>query len=143
MKKFAHPGEDEPDLELLKAVAQAWHAQSCSNTKPAKEFDAQKGSVDRRRPSRFKLEAIGMASKAGEAANWDFAQSLWDSYEIVTLSKKLEANLALDQYPMSGHADSAGRAGKRVRESKHSLRRLLHRAGKGFGGHDGGGREEM
>lgn len=114
----------DQELELLKAVAQAWHSLT-GNPKPTKEFDAQK-SCFKCRPSRFKVEAMSMASKEG-AAHWDFAQSLWDSYEIVTLSKKLEANLALD-HPMSPPPDSGHRIGKRTRERRHSLRNLFNRS---------------
>ncbi|KAG6517629.1 hypothetical protein ZIOFF_021025 [Zingiber officinale] len=81
-----HQEESEPSVELLKAVAQAWHAQS-GNPKPTDEFHARLHSYAHRRPSRFKLEAVALAAAD---ANWDFAQSLWDSYEIVMLSKKLE-----------------------------------------------------
>ncbi|XP_029122335.2 uncharacterized protein [Elaeis guineensis] len=114
---------DDGDLELLKAVAQAWHAQS-GKPRPTQESDAQKKNHFKRQPSRFKLEAIAMASKASQS-NWDFSQSLWDAYEIVTLSKKLEANLALDQ-PMLSPPEST-RPGKRARESKNSLKNLLQR----------------
>ncbi|XP_008780752.2 uncharacterized protein LOC103700616 [Phoenix dactylifera] len=120
MRKPEHV--DDQDLELLKAVAQAWHAQS-GNPRPTKESDAQKNHF-KRKPSRFKLEAITMASEASQS-NWDFSQSLWDSYEIVTLSKKLDANLALDQ-PLPSPPESS-RAGKRARETKYSLRNLLQR----------------
>ncbi|KAK3001176.1 hypothetical protein RJ639_020850 [Escallonia herrerae] len=52
-----------------------------------------------RRPSRFKLEALSKPSSARDnAASWDFEQSLWDSYEIVTVLKKLEAGLVLDDH---------------------------------------------
>ncbi|EHA8587887.1 hypothetical protein COCNU_scaffold003477G000010 [Cocos nucifera] len=121
MRKPEHIGDE--DLEILKAVAQAWHAQS-GNHRPTQEFDAQKNNHFKRKPSRFKLEAIAMASKPSQS-NWDFSQSLWDSYEIVTLSKKLEANLALDQ-PMPSSTEST-RPGKRARESKNSFRNLLQR----------------
>lgn len=114
---------DDQDLELLKAVAQAWHAQT-GNPRATREFDAQKSRF-RRKPSRFKLEAITMASRASQS-NWDFSQSLWDSYEIVTLSKKLEASLALDQQPKPRPPEST-RTGKRTRDSKSSLRNLFKR----------------
>lgn len=126
MRKPEHT--DDEDLELLKAVAQAWHAQSGSH-RPIQEFDAQKNHF-KRKPSRFKLEAINMASEASQS-NWDFSQSLWDSYEIVTLSKKLEANLALDQ-PVPSPPEST-RPGKRPREGKNSLRNFLQRTSKRFG----------
>ncbi|ONK58746.1 uncharacterized protein A4U43_C09F16230 [Asparagus officinalis] len=121
-------------LELLKAVAQAWHSQT-GNPKPTNE-DAEAQKINRLgfkpRPSRFKVEAsMSMASRRGQpassnssGASWNFSGSLLDSYEIVTLAKKLEASLALD-HPMS----SSARNGKRSRaESKNSLRNLFYRA---------------
>lgn len=115
--------EQEQDLEVLKAVAQAWHAQA-SIPGTTKEFEAQKNRF-KQRPSRFRMEAINMASKEGADSHWDFGQSLWDSYEIVTLSKKLEANLCVDD-PVVVWAES-GRRWKRRRESSNSLRNLFQR----------------
>ncbi|XP_074556911.1 uncharacterized protein LOC141812860 [Curcuma longa] len=116
-----HEEESEPSVELLKAVAQAWHAQS-GNPKPTDEFHARRHSSAHRRPSRFKLEAAALASSN---ANWDFTQSLWDSYEIVTLSKKLE-EVDLETDRKHHVVRSSGRTGKRSRENKHSVRSLFH-----------------
>ncbi|KAJ0972496.1 hypothetical protein J5N97_020455 [Dioscorea zingiberensis] len=112
----------EQDLEVLKAVAQAWHAQA-GIPGATKEFEAQKSSF-RHRPTRFRMEAMSMAAKEAES-NWDFAQSLWDSYEIVTLSKKLEAGLSIDD-PVVALSES-GRGSKRRRESSNSLRSFFRR----------------
>ncbi|KAF8408320.1 hypothetical protein HHK36_007469 [Tetracentron sinense] len=110
MKKKLEPEEHE--LQILKTVAQAWHGHS-GNTRPTNEYDAYRRNF-MRKPTRFKLEASNKSSKEVVGANWDFGQSLWDSYEIVTLSKRLEAGLVLD-LPMSGSEDSS-RARKRPRE---------------------------
>lgn len=125
---------DEQELELLKAVAQAWHAQS-GNPKPTDEFHARRASSSLRRPTRFKLEAVAMAARAAES-QWDFAHSLWDSYEIVTLSKKLEANVALDDVHPWRSPPEYGRPDKRTGESKNSLRNLIHRSSSSAKRHD-------
>ncbi|XP_058070513.1 uncharacterized protein LOC131219411 [Magnolia sinica] len=125
MKKEAR--EDDHEVEVLKAVAQAWHGRSGS-PRPMKELDTEHSHYNRVRScSRFKLEAINIVSKelssSKNSSRWDFSQSLWDSYEIVTLSKKLEAGLVLD-HPMDGSGPATR---KRRRESKNSLRNLFHR----------------
>lgn len=127
MTRIARPA-DEQELELLKAVAQAWLAHSGS-LKPANEFDAQtKCSAFKPRPSRFKTEAMNMSTvkeSSSSSSCWDFSESLLDSYEIVTLAKRLEASLAMD-HPMSGPLDIVQNIGKRRRiESKNSLRNLF------------------
>ncbi|OAY67033.1 hypothetical protein ACMD2_05001 [Ananas comosus] len=154
MKKSAEEAETGADyLEVLKAAAQAWHAQS-GNPKPTSSELRTAGctgsSAHPRRPcSRFRLEAMRLAAAADRngvvgfytnsssssvSGTWDFAQSLWDSYEIVAVSKKLEASLALDadgeadRRPVPlGRAVVVRRSGKRSRESKNSLRNLFHR----------------
>ncbi|XP_043703948.1 uncharacterized protein LOC122654044 [Telopea speciosissima] len=120
--------EEGQELEILKAVAQAWHGHS-GNIEPAKEFDAYRSSF-KSRPTRFKLEAmnkLGTANKREEVgANWDFRQSLWDSYEIVTLSKKLEAGLGLDHLDWDHGTQKWSQVGKKRKESKNSLRNLFN-----------------
>ncbi|PKU61685.1 uncharacterized protein LOC110106616 [Dendrobium catenatum] len=117
--------DENQDLELLKAVAQAWHAHA-GDANPTNEFDARRAACPHiRRPSRFKLEAAAAAAR--EVSSWDFSRSLWDSYELITIAKQLEAcNLGLDQ-PMPSPPVSAGGQlpGKRRRESKNSLRSLF------------------
>ncbi|KAI3991736.1 hypothetical protein MKX01_038134 [Papaver californicum] len=142
MKKTAEVSEEEHELEIHKAVAQAWHGRS-GNSRPIIEFEAYRNSY-KDRPTRFKREAMNkLSSKESEEAhnNWDFGQSLWDSYEIVNLSKRLETGLMLetsinhatleDMRPKSSY-------NKRRRESKNSLRNLLHRmsSSKRFGDAD-------
>lgn len=129
-KKLETEHERERELEILKAVAQAWYGHSGSS-RPTNEFDAHRRNF-KRQPSRFRLEAMNKpassssSSSAKETAsgNWDFRQSLWDSYEIVTVSKKLEAGLMFDN-PFSG-SDDPVRVRRRGRESKNSLRNLFN-----------------
>lgn len=127
-KNQKHEEEDqEDDTEILKAVAQAWHGHS-SSSKPAtttSEFDAHRRYF-KGKPTRFKIEAINMATRKdqrGSSTSWDFRQSLWDSYEIVSVSKKLEMGLALDD-PFSEQEN--GRV-RRRKESKNSLRNLFNK----------------
>ncbi|KAJ9677888.1 hypothetical protein PVL29_022703 [Vitis rotundifolia] len=119
-------GHDQDQLEILKAVAQAWHGHSGSNNRPTNEFDAYKRNF-KSKPSRFKLEAISKSSSkdpTAPSARWDFGQSLWDSYEIVTVSKRLEVGLALDDPIQDSYQP---RVVKRRKESKNSLRNLFTR----------------
>ena len=110
------------EIELLKAVAQAWHGQA-DNPGPTGEFHVataakKKGGAVGPRPSRFMIEAAEECKR-----RWDFRQSLWDSYEIVTLSKRLESGLVVeDQTAMERGAPAVRRT---KRESKRSLRNLL------------------
>ncbi|XP_020572082.1 uncharacterized protein LOC110018943 [Phalaenopsis equestris] len=137
MRKFNEDDENQ-HLELLKSVAQAWHAR-VGDSNPTNELDAA-GRAARsplRRPSRFKLEAAAAASKTGPL--WDFSRSLWDAYEIVTIAKQLEVcNLTLDQQMPSPSYGGGGRQkGKRRWESKNSLRNLFNKAGsRRFDGRD-------
>lgn len=121
-------GPDQDQLEILKAVAQAWHGHSSSTSRPTNEFDAYKRNF-RSKPTRFKLEAMSSSSHSEDltapiSARWDFGQSLWDSYEIVTVSKRLEAGLVLDD-PF--HDSYQPRVYRRRKESKNSLRNLFSR----------------
>lgn len=124
MKKKLELG-DEQDLEILKAVAQAWHSHSGSS-RPMNEFDAYRRNF-KGNPSRFKLQAMVCKSYANDSkqvAAWDFGQSLCDSYEIVTLSKRLEEGLVLNN-AFTG-LDSPSRVHRRRKESRHSLRNLFN-----------------
>ncbi|KAF3790036.1 hypothetical protein EJ110_NYTH17367 [Nymphaea thermarum] len=115
-----HEGRSE--IEIMKAVAQAWHGHSGS-TRSIKEWDAHKANY-RSRPSRFKIEA--MKKMAEEAAQrWDFNESLWDSYEIVAVSKQLETRLSLETIPPSSIFSNNN---NKRREGKNSLRKLLARS---------------
>ncbi|XP_049395937.1 uncharacterized protein LOC125860084 [Solanum stenotomum] len=124
MKKKQEPHQDEQhDVEILKAVAQAWHGHSSSRGTTA-EFDAQRHNF-KNKPSRFKLEAINKATSReydGTISRWDFSQSLWDSYELLNVSKKLETGLMLD-HPLDGSIQ----IGQKRKESKNSLRKLLNK----------------
>ncbi|XXG49442.1 hypothetical protein AAC387_Pa02g3628 [Persea americana] len=119
--------EEGQEVEILKAVAQAWHSRS-GNPRPMKEFDALRHTHHSTRPSRFRLEAINMASKqVAASATWDFADSLWDSYELVTLSRKLESKLVMDHPFEGGPPKSPDTPRKKRKESKNSLRSLFGR----------------
>ena len=141
---------EDVDVELLKAVAQAWYAHS-GNPRPSRA-SAAPGDVDevagvgarravggaapRYRPSRFKLEAAAAAAAPLQSRkSWDFAQSLWDTYELVTVAQKIESSLIIaDQLaaaaPRAGAEDGAtrGGGGKRARESRRSLRSMFLRS---------------
>lgn len=118
--------EEKQELEILKAVAQAWHNRS-SSSRPMNEFDAYLRNF-KGNPSRFKLEAMKKSSSANDSshgATWDFGQSLCDSYEIVTLSRRLETGLLSDNPFVE--LDSPSRVHRRRKESRHSLRNLFNR----------------
>lgn len=123
MKKKAEVDGDDQQVEILKAVAQAWHSHSGSS-RPMNEFDAHRRNFNDK-PSRFKLEAIGKSVADGSSGckTWDFGQSLWDSYEIVTVSKRLETGLVFDNplTEVNGHV----RVHRKRKESKNSLRSLF------------------
>jgi hypothetical protein len=137
---------DVVDVELLKAVAQAWHAQS-GNPRPSSRASgpgandpaggagarARAGAAPHR-PSRFKLEAMAAAAAPDARArerSWDFAQSLWDPYELVAVARRLESGLVIADHaaaaPQDG-GDARGAAEKRGRESGRSLRNLFLRS---------------
>lgn len=124
--------EDGQDLEIIKAVAQAWHGHSGSS-RTTSEFNAHRHSF-KTRPTRFKFEAAATKVSVSSSlttsdkngfTSWDFGQSLLDSYEIVAVSKKLETGLVLDN-TFSLLDDPKG-SSKRRKESKNSLRNLFSR----------------
>ncbi|XP_073035353.1 uncharacterized protein [Primulina eburnea] len=120
--------EQGPDVEILKAVAQAWHGHSSNSktTTTTLESDACR-QYFKSKPSRFKIEAIRMTIKRDRCnASWDFRQSLWDSYEIVTVSKKLEMGLVVNDDSFIGTHSQDGCI-KRRQESKNSLRNLFNK----------------
>ncbi|KAF5185815.1 hypothetical protein FRX31_024598 [Thalictrum thalictroides] len=128
MKNKKLQNEEEKEQEILKAVAQAWLGHSSggarSTSTSTNEFDAYRNNNYKGKATRFKLEAMNKLSKeVATDSKWDFKQSLWDSYEIVTVAKKLEAGMVLD-HPLSIAEDSS-RVVKKRKESKHSLRSLL------------------
>jgi hypothetical protein len=100
---------------------------------------ARRAGVPRYRPSRFKLEAAAAAAAAQRRRSWDFAQSLWDTYELVTIAQKIESSLAIidEAAATPPHRAVAGEGatrggggggGKRPREGRRSLRSLFHRS---------------
>ncbi|XP_054804506.1 uncharacterized protein LOC129307674 [Prosopis cineraria] len=125
---YHHHLQQQRDLEILKAVAQAWYSHS-GNSRPISEFDARRRNFEGK-PSRFHPQALTTRSSTMEelsvAPAWDFNQSLWDSYELVTVSRRLETALGLDtDDPFS--ASSLSRFHRRRRqESKNSLRNLFN-----------------
>ncbi|KAJ6882305.1 hypothetical protein NC651_028796 [Populus alba x Populus x berolinensis] len=90
----------------------------------SREYDKYRQNFQSK-PSRFKLEAMNKSSaKRVERANWDFKQSLWDSFEIVNVYKRLERGLVLDD-SFSG-ADAQRRVHRKKGESKKSLTNLFN-----------------
>ncbi|KAK2663657.1 hypothetical protein Ddye_002231 [Dipteronia dyeriana] len=120
-----HHHQHQHELEIVKAVAQAWYGHSGSS-RTTNEFDAYRRNF-RGQPSRFKLEAMNKLPSSSTAKDrWDFGQSLWDSYEIVTVSKRLEAGLTLDDQ-FTGVDYQSRKLHRKCRESKNSLRSLFNR----------------
>lgn len=92
-----------------------------------KEWEGHKANY-RRQPSRFKIEAMKKMAKEA-AQRRDFKESLWDSYEIVAVSKQLETRLCLETIPPSTiFSSSNNNSNNKRKESKNSLRRLLSRS---------------
>ncbi|XP_022684302.1 uncharacterized protein LOC101775322 [Setaria italica] len=110
------------DVELLKAVAQAWHAQS-GNPRPSRASETSGDDSDAR-------EAVAAAAAAPPRETaWDFAQSLLDTYELVAVARRLESGLVIaDHAAAAALAVPPREAGKRARESRRSLRSLLLRS---------------
>ncbi|XP_076938777.1 uncharacterized protein LOC143607091 [Bidens hawaiensis] len=131
MKKNIEQNE-EHELEIVKAVAQAWlgHTTTTSPPSSTNEFDAHRLNF-KNKPTRFKLEALTKPTRNinshnyGLSTSWDFKQSLWDSYEIVAVSRRLETGLLLEN---EFDESSEGKISKRKMESKNSLRNMLNRS---------------
>ncbi|WOH05233.1 hypothetical protein DCAR_0624647 [Daucus carota subsp. sativus] len=131
MKKKQREVKDEHELEIIKAVAQAWygHSTSPSTSSSTSEFDAPRMNF-KSKPSRFKLEAYNnksLAMKHTNGGSWDFGQSLWDSYEIVSVSKKLDAALVLDHRCFDLDKAGEGEKKRKPKENSNSLASLLGR----------------
>ncbi|KAJ1413214.1 hypothetical protein SESBI_19759 [Sesbania bispinosa] len=122
-KRLQHQHEQHlhQDLEVLKAVAQAWYNHS-GNSRPMSEFDAHRRNF-KGKPSRFKLEALNKPSIRDTI--WDFRHSLWDPYELVTVSRRIETGLVLDN-PFDDFCGSPPIQPRRKPESKNSLRNLFN-----------------
>lgn len=128
LKVEDHNDDHNHGLEILKAVAQAWYWHSGSSRTTASEFDALRLNF-KRKPTRFKLEAINKPKDTtvpNQAVRWDFRQSLLDSYEIVSLSKRLETGLVMDPDQLA-ESENLKLSRKRRKESKNSLRNLFGR----------------
>lgn len=136
--------DDDPDVEpphpqsteILKAVAQAWYSHS-GHSRPITEFQGPPTTFTPN-PSRFYLQATSTMSmnmnmnynnhrSSSTTCSWDFNESLWDSYELVAVSRRLETSLDLD---LSHHDDPFAHLPpipRRLRkESKNSLRNLFN-----------------
>ncbi|KAK1359651.1 putative Mediator of RNA polymerase II transcription subunit 13 [Heracleum sosnowskyi] len=131
MKKKQKEVKDEHELEIIKAVAQAWygHSTSPSSSTSTSEFDAPRMNF-KSRPSRFKLEANDIKSLSRKHthsgnASWDFGQSLWDSYEIVSVSKKLDAALVLDHHCFDSDKAGEGEMKRKPKQGSNSLASLI------------------
>ncbi|KAG7617199.1 hypothetical protein AtNW77_Chr4g0301901 [Arabidopsis thaliana] len=136
-KKREAKDEDEEEeeekkkrLELMKAAAQAWLSHSQTSKHTVLEFDAQrKHAFVKGKASRFKTEALS-AKHHPSFLDWEFGQSLWDPYEILSVSKKLERELTLEEQTFSS-SDNDGlkkMKKKKTRDSRNSLRSLFTRS---------------
>ncbi|PWA65892.1 hypothetical protein CTI12_AA148650 [Artemisia annua] len=132
MKKKIEQTQEEQELEIIKAVAQAWlgHTTTTSPPSSTNEFDARRLNF-KNKPTRFKVEAMTKPLQSynhnnGLLTSWDFTQSLWDSYEIVAVSRRLETGLLLEDEL------NASSKGKRKKESRNSLRNVFNRTSRRF-----------
>ncbi|XP_021835371.2 uncharacterized protein [Spinacia oleracea] len=118
------------EYELIKAVAQAWHSHFNNEKEATSEFDARRRNF-RNKPTRFKLEVEATNKlKVDEEASkgiWNFNQSLWDPFEIVAVSKRLETGLVLNyDFDDLQKLNEQLRVFKKRKESKNSLRNLFN-----------------
>ncbi|XP_022562751.2 uncharacterized protein LOC111208196 [Brassica napus] len=121
--------EDEEEVkkrvEVMKAAAQAWLSRSQNSESTVLEFEARrKHAFVRGNPSRFKMEALLSTTKRHRHhsfLDWEYGQSLWDPYEILSVFKKLERALTLEEHTFS--ADNAIK--KKNRDSRKSLKSLF------------------
>ncbi|KAJ3696999.1 hypothetical protein LUZ61_000704 [Rhynchospora tenuis] len=120
---------EDPTLEIVKAAAQAWLAHAANPKSGSKESEMRKDTF-MRRPSRFWLEAVKLSKQREKEAQsaWNFSHSLWDPYEIVAVSKRLETGLLLEHVPPVPFASRAESRTKRGRESSNSFRKLLRKS---------------
>ncbi|KAL9243107.1 hypothetical protein vseg_017035 [Gypsophila vaccaria] len=131
--EFDHLGDkqiihDTRRHEINKAVAQAWHSHFNNEKAATCENDARRRDF-KGKPTRFKLELMNNKVVEGSRnEDWCFHESLWDSYEIVAVSKRLETGLVLG-YDSSCDLEKLGecnRVFRRRKESKNSLRNLFN-----------------
>ncbi|KAL1333818.1 hypothetical protein AAHE18_11G131100 [Arachis hypogaea] len=99
-QQHQHHKQEQKELEILKAVAQAWYSHSGSS-KPMSEFDARRRNF-KVKPSRFKLEVMRD-----------------------TVSRRIETGLDLDNNPFDDLCGSIQSQRRRKLESKNSLRNLF------------------
>lgn len=129
MKKKIEQTEEQQELEIIKAVAQAWlsHTTTTSSPPSTNEFDTRRLNF-KNKPTRFKVEAINKPLRNNDnnvlLTSWDFKQSLWDAYEIVAVSRRLETGLLLEN---EFDESRKGKSSKKKKESKNSLRNVLKR----------------
>ncbi|KAL2334356.1 hypothetical protein Fmac_015569 [Flemingia macrophylla] len=124
MKKRPELQHKPQDMEVLKAVAQAWYSHS-GTSKPITEVEARPRNF-KGKPSRFKIEAFNNPPTSSKDTYWDFQHSLWDSYELVTVSRRIETGLALGN-PFEEFSASAPMIQRKPKpESKNSLRNLFN-----------------
>ena len=117
--------EKKKRIELMKAAAQAWLSHSQTSKSTVLEFEARrKHAFVKGKPSRFKMEALLSTTKKHRHhsfLDWEYGQSLWDPYEILSVFKKLERALTLEEHTFS--ADNAIK--KKNRDSRKSLKSLF------------------
>ncbi|XP_071686812.1 uncharacterized protein [Rutidosis leptorrhynchoides] len=130
MKEKFEQTEEQQELEIIKAVAQAWlgHTTTTSPPSSTNEFDTRRLNF-KNHPTRFNLEAMTKPSRNNNhndkvATHWDFNQSLWDAYELVAVSRRLEASL-LSENEINESSTGQGSSKKKKKESKNSLRNIL------------------
>lgn len=121
---------EQMELEIIKAVAQAWHSHFNDAKEATSEFDARRQNF-RNKPSRFKLEVEALnklkVDEEAKKAIWNFNQSLWDPFEIVAVSKRLETGLVLNyDFDDIHNLNEQLREFKKRKESKNSLRNLFN-----------------
>ncbi|EPS67358.1 hypothetical protein M569_07417 [Genlisea aurea] len=118
----ATQGEEDSNSaeEILKAAAQAWrgHSGNSKSGSATSEFEAHRKRFSQK-PTRFRLEAMTRTKKDEE--RWDFEKSLWDSYEIVAVTKRLERELVFE----GRFYDAIEEGKKRRRRRRRSLRDLF------------------
>ncbi|KAG7541611.1 hypothetical protein ISN45_Aa07g016800 [Arabidopsis thaliana x Arabidopsis arenosa] len=120
--------ENKKRLELMKAAAQAWLSHSQTSKRTVSEFEAQrKHAFVKGKASRFKTEALS-AKHHPSFLDWEFGQSLWDPYEILSVSKKLERELTLEEQTFSSSDNGLKKKKKKNRDSRNSLRSLFNRS---------------
>lgn len=120
--------EKKKRLELTKAAAQAWLSHSQTSKHTVLEFEAQrKHAFFKGKASRFKMEALSATNHHHHHPSfldWEFGQSLWDPYEILSVSKKLERELTLEEHST---LSSDNGLKKKYKHSRNSLRSLFSR----------------